>query len=62
MIDSWIRMYEARSVEYIRIYESIVFLFFPRLKIHKIGPRVSRFNIEECNLFVSINIRYAILC
>ena len=30
-------MYEARSAEYIRIYESIVIEFFLRLKIHEIG-------------------------
>ena len=29
-------MYEARSAEYIRIYESIVIVFFLRLKIHEI--------------------------
>ena len=32
-------MYEARSAEYIRIYESIVISFFLRLKIHKIGDK-----------------------
>ena len=30
-------MYEARSAEYIQIYESIVIEFFLRLKIHEIG-------------------------
>ena len=30
-------MYEARSAQYIQIYESIVIEFFLRLKIHKIG-------------------------
>ena len=30
-------MYEARSAEYIRIYEYIVIKFFLRLKMHKIG-------------------------
>ena len=30
-------MYEARSAEYIQIYESFVIELFLRLKIHKIG-------------------------
>ena len=30
-------MYEARSAEYIRLYESIVIDFFIRLKILEIG-------------------------
>ena len=30
-------MYEARSAEYIQIYESIVIKVFLRLKIHEIG-------------------------
>ena len=30
-------MYEERSAEYIRIYESIVIEVFLRLKIHEIG-------------------------
>ena len=42
-------MYEARSAEYIRIYESIVGLieFFLRLEIHKIGTYVTWFYIEN---------------
>ena len=35
-----LRMYEARSAEYIQIYESIVIQFFLRFKIHKIGTCV----------------------
>ena len=42
-------MYEARSAEDIRIYESIVIEFLLRLKIHKICARVSRYNIEKRN-------------
>ena len=47
-------MYEARSAEYIRIYESIVIEFFLRLAIHKIGTYVTWFSIENHNSIVSI--------
>ena len=47
-------MYEARSAEYIRIYESIVIEFFLRLKIHIICPDVPRFDIENLNFIVSM--------
>ena len=47
-------MYEARSAEYIRIYESIVIEFFLRLKIHIIGADVPIFDIENRNFIVSM--------
>ena len=37
-------MYEMRSAEDIRIYESIVIEFFLRLQIHNIGTCVPRFD------------------
>ena len=53
-IDSYIRMYEARSAEYIGIYESIVIEFFLRLKIHRICADVPRFYIENLIFIVSM--------
>ena len=47
-------MYEARSAEYIRIYESIVIEFFLRLKIHRICADVPKFDIENLNFIVSV--------
>ena len=38
-------MYEARSAEYIRIYESIAIELFLRLKLHEKGT--SRFDIDK---------------
>ena len=38
-------MYEARSAEYIRIYESIVIEFCLRLKIHRICAGVPKFDL-----------------
>ena len=35
-------MYEARSAEYIRIYESIVIEFFLQIKIQNIGKNRSK--------------------
>ena len=47
-------MYEARSAEDIRIYESIVIEFILRLKIHNIGTCVPRFDIKNLVFIVSI--------
>ena len=47
-------MYEARSAEYIRIYESIVIKFYLRLKIHRICADIQRFDIENLNFSVSM--------
>ena len=46
-------MYEARSAEYIEIYESIVMDFFLWLKIHRICADFPRFDIENLNFIVS---------
>ena len=46
-IDTQIRMYEARSAEYIPVYASTVIEFLLRIKIHKIVTCVSRFYIEK---------------
>ena len=48
------RMYEAWSAEYIRIYESIAIEFFLWLKIHIICVDVPRFDIENLNFIVSM--------
>ena len=57
-------MYEARSAEYIRIYESIVTEVFLRLKMHRICADVPRLDIENLNFIVSMakpwNIRHAV--
>ena len=45
-------MYEARSAEYIQIYESIVIEFFLWHKIHKIGAYITRFRIENPNSII----------
>ena len=50
-------MYEARSVEYIRIYKSIVIDFFLRLKIHIIRADVPRFDIENLNFIVKFKFK-----
>ena len=55
------RMYKVRSAEYILIYKSIVIVFFLRLKIHKIGIFLPRFDIGKRIFVVSINIRYVVL-
>ena len=47
-------MYEARSAEYIQIYDAIVIEFVLRLKIHIICADVSRFDIENLNFIVSM--------
>ena len=47
-------MYEARSAEDIRIYESIVIDFFLRLKIHNIGTCVPRIDIKNLVFIVSM--------
>ena len=47
-------MYEPRSAEYIRIYESIVIEFFLRLKIRRICAGVAKFDIENLNFIVSM--------
>ena len=50
-------MYEARSVEYIRMYESIVVEFFLRFKIHNIGTCVKTvpgFDIKNLIFTVSM--------
>ena len=47
-------MYEAQSVEYIWIYESIVIEFFLLLKIHRICADVARFAFESLNSIVSM--------
>ena len=53
-------MYEARSAEDIRIYESIVIEFFLRLKIHNIGTCVTIFDIKNLVFEVSM-IKYETL-
>ena len=56
-------MYEARSAEYIWIYESIVIEFFLRPKIHRICADVPRFGIENLNFITMakpLNIRHAV--
>ena len=40
-------MCNAHSAEYIQIYESIVIEFFLRLKMHKTGKCVLRFDIKN---------------
>ena len=47
-------MYEARSAEYIWIYESIVIEFFLRLKIHNIGTCVTKFEVKNLVFIVSM--------
>ena len=47
-------MYEARSAEYIRIYESIVIEFFLRLKTRIICADVSGFDIGNLDFVVSM--------
>ena len=47
-------MYEARSAEYIRIYEYIVIGFFLGLKILIICADVPSFDIENHNFIVSM--------
>ena len=55
-------MYEARSAEDIRIYESIVIEFLLRLKIHNIGRPtcVSRLDIQKHGKLW--NISHAVSC
>ena len=43
-------MYEARSAEYIQIYESIVIDFFLRLKIHIIGRLHVSQNLKKIDI------------
>ena len=50
-------MYEARSAEYIRIYESIAIEFFFRLKMHRICADVPRFDIDNLNFILSMAIK-----
>ena len=47
-------MYEARSAEYIRIYESIVIELSLRLKIHRVCADVPIFDIENINFILSM--------
>ena len=48
-------MYEARSAEYIQIYEFIVIQSFLRLKIHKLYyTHVPLSDIENLNFIVSM--------
>ena len=50
-------MYEVRSAEYIRIYESIVIEFFIRFEIQRVCTDVPRFDIENINFILSMVIR-----
>ena len=50
-------MYEARSAEYIRIYESIVVGFFLRLQIHNISTYVPRFDRQNL-VFIASMVNY----
>ena len=47
-------MYEARSADDIRIYESIVIEFFLRLKVRNKGTCIPRFDIENLIFIVSM--------
>ena len=51
-------MYEARSAEDIRIYESIVIEFFLRPKIHKIGTCGHVFDIVNLNLIARLEMKH----
>ena len=54
-INSEIWIYEARSDEYIHIYESIAIEFFLRLKIHRIDTwSVFRYLIKKNNFIVTM--------
>ena len=53
-VDPNVRRNEARSADYIQIYDSIVIEFFLRLKIHRVCADVPRFDIENFNSIVSM--------